>query len=206
MKNLKFILILLIVLIYDSSLAQETELKVLFVGNSLTYTNDLPELVERTAENRRISVETEMIAKPNYALIDHWKDGKVKKAIKRKNFDLVIIQQGPSSQDFGKEILIEYGKKFKDLCEDNNAELAYFMVWPSRQYDHTFSGVIKNHEEAAEINQALLFPVGAVWKKHFDNTGNFDYYGPDQFHPSVKGSQIAAEVIVEGIQKMISEK
>ena len=206
MKSLNFIQILLIVFIYSSCLAQESEFKVLFIGNSLTYTNDLPELVEKTAKNRGFSVMSEMIAQPNYALIDHWRDGKVQQMIRRNNFDLVVIQQGPSSQNFGKKTLIDYGKKLKELCTENNAELAYFMVWPSRQYYHTFGGVIKNHEEAARLNQALLFPVGVVWKEHFDDTRNFDYYGPDQFHPSEKGSQIAAEVIVEGIQKMIADK
>ena len=75
------------------------------------------------------------------------------------------------------------------------------MVWPSREYYHTFDGVIENHREAAKINNALLFPVGEVWKKHFEGTNNFDYYGPDQFHPSEKGSQAAAEIIAQELKK-----
>ncbi|MDR5591018.1 SGNH/GDSL hydrolase family protein [Christiangramia sp. SM2212] len=206
MRKFRFIFIILIIFISYPVLSQDDELDLLFIGNSLTYTNDLPELVEKTAKAQGLEVRSKMIAKPNYALLDHWNEGKVQKMIKNRNFDLVIIQQGPSSQDFGKDILIEYGKKLKDLCSENNAKLAYFMVWPSREYYHTFKGVIKNHKEAAEINQAMLFPVGEVWKKHFDNTGNFDYYGPDQFHPSEKGSQIAAEIIVEGLQKMKTDQ
>lgn len=201
MKRFKFILILLVILTCGYSYSQESELSILFVGNSLTYTNYLPKLVEKAAKKQGLNLQTEMIAKPDYALIDHWNDGIVQKLISTKKFDLVIIQQGPSSQDFGKEILIEYGKKFKKLCEENNAELAYFMVWPSREYYHTFDGVIKNHKEAAEINQALIFPVGEVWKKHFEATDNFEYYGPDRFHPSKKGSQAAAEIIAQELKK-----
>lgn len=202
MKKIKYILIFLIYITGSISLSQNPELKILFVGNSLTYTNDLPELVENTAEKKGMHLYTEMIALPNYALIDHWKDGKVQKLISSNNFDLVIIQQGPSSQKFGKDILIEYGEKFNELCKKNDSQLAYFMVWPSLTYYHTFEDVIENHKEAAKINNVILFPVGEVWKKHFDATANFDYYSADGFHPSEKGSRHAAEIIVEELQKL----
>ena len=68
------------------------------------------------------------------------------------------------------------------------------MVWPSLKYYQTFDGVIKNHQDAASINNAILCPVGQVWKEYFDTTNSFDYYGPDGFHPSMKGSQVAADV------------
>lgn len=171
--------------------------KVLFVGNSLTYTNDLPQLVKKTARQKGVSLKTKMIAFPNYAIEDHWNDGVVQKEIKKNSYDFVILQQGPSSQPPGRKMLFEYGKKFSDLCKKNDAQLCYLMVWPSLTYYHTFDGVIKNYREAAAENDAILCPVGEVWKAHFDVTENLDYYSFDGFHPSLKGSQVAAEVIVE---------
>ncbi len=178
-----------------------TEIAILFIGNSLTATNNLPELVENAGRQKGIIIKTKMIALPNYAIIDHWNDGKVQKEIKRNQYDFVIIQQGPSSQHNGREILIEYGKKYSDLCNKNGAKLSYFMVWPSLTYYHTFKGVIKNYTDAARINDAILCPVGEEWKKHFDTTQNFDYYSSDGFHPSLKGSQNAAAIIVEYLFK-----
>jgi len=170
---------------------------ILFVGNSLTSANNLPQLVEHAAKNKGLVIQSKMIAFPNYALMDHWNDGEVQKEIKRNEYDFVIVQQGPSSQQNGREILIKYGRKYADLCAKNGAKLSYFMVWPSRIYYHTFKGVIKNYTDAARINDAILCPVGEEWKKHFDTTQNFDYYSSDGFHPSLKGSQRAAEIIVE---------
>ena len=73
------------------------------------------------------------------------------------------------------------------------------MVWPSKQYYHTFDNVIKNHHDVAEKYQAVLCPVGEVWKTHFDATQDFSYYGPDGFHPSQKGSESAAKIIVDSL-------
>lgn len=176
-----------------------TDFNILFVGNSLTFINNLPELVKTRAKQKGINIGTKMIAEGNYAIIDHWNDGKVQNQISTKNYDFVIIQQGPSSQAWGREILIEYGRKLSELCKQNDTKLCYFMVWPSLSYYHTFDGVIKNYRDAASINEAILSPVGEVWKEHFDATDNFDYYSSDGFHPSLKGSQVAADVIVDSL-------
>ncbi|WP_456460483.1 SGNH/GDSL hydrolase family protein [Reichenbachiella sp.] len=174
---------------------QNTDYNILFIGNSLTYSNDLPGLVRNLGEENGLEIGVKSVVKGNYALIDHWNDGVIQQEIATAQYDFVVVQQGPSSRAFGREVLIEYGKKIKELCDEYGGELAYYMVWPSRTYYHTFDGVIKNHEDAASLNEALLCPVGRVWKKHFDDTNDFSYYGSDGFHPSLKGSQVAADVI-----------
>ena len=178
---------------------QAKELRILFVGNSLTYSNNLPNLVRESGIEKGIKITTEILAKPNYALVDHWNDGLIQIKIQNGGFDYVIVQQGPSSQAEGRALLLSYGKKIAALCTTNKTQLAFFMVWPSLQYYHTFDGVIKNYREAALENGAILCPVGEAWKSHFDETGNFDYYGPDGFHPSLKGSQVAADIIVSSL-------
>ncbi|WP_422858449.1 SGNH/GDSL hydrolase family protein [Flagellimonas sp. S174] len=170
--------------------------KVLFIGNSLTYYNNLPELVKGKALQKDIRLDVDMIAYPNYALIDHWEDGKAQKMIKQEKYDFVLIQQGPSSQPYGREVLFDYGRRFKSLCDTYGGQLIFLMVWPSQNHYSTFDAVIKNHEDAVRTINAGICPVGKVWKKHFDSTNDYSYYGQDGFHPSLKGSQVAAEIIV----------
>lgn len=201
----KFFLFLFVLLVSYFSLFSQQKLgknnnntfNILFIGNSLTYTNNLPDLVKKTAKIKGIEVNSKMIAFPNYAIVDHWNDGQVKKLIGSKKFDFVIIQQGPSSQNEGREMLIENGKEYRSLCELNDTKLCYFMVWPSLANYHTFDNVIKNHKDAATINNSILLPVGEIWKNYIDRTNSYEYYSSDGFHPSLKGSQIAAQVIVE---------
>lgn len=171
--------------------------KILFAGNSLTYTNDLPAIVARLAKEKGIDVVTETLAFPNYALEDHWNDGRLQMLIREKKFDFVIAQQGPSSQAEGRAMLLDYGARLKALCEANAVKLAFLMVWPAYSNLHTFDAVIKNYTDAAESTHSLLCPAGAVWRKHFTSTGDYSYYGPDLFHPSEKGSEVVAGVVVE---------
>lgn len=181
----------------NDSTYTEPIVRILFVGNSLTYTNDLPSMVKAIATDNDILVETEMLAYPNYALEDHWLDGKFQKLTDEKYFNYVIVQQGPSSQQDGRTMLMEYGAKFKKVCDDKGTRLVFFMVWPSRTNYQTFSGVIKNYREAALQTESMLCPVGETWKAFIDNTHDFSYYGEDGFHPSPTGSAVAAQLIYQ---------
>jgi len=168
---------------------------ILFVGNSLTYTNNLPELVAKIANDNGVAVETTILAYPNYALEDHWNDGQLQKLIANGSFDFVVVQQGPSSHAEGRDMLLDYGERISALCKKHNVQLAFFMVWPAKANYQTFNSVIKNYSDAAQQTQSILCPVGKIWKQHFDTTNNFSYYDTDEFHPSLAGSKVAAQII-----------
>jgi hypothetical protein len=174
---------------------------ILFVGNSLTYYNDLPGLVARIGKDSGVEIKTEMIAYPNYALEDHWNDGQIQVLIANKKYDFVIVQQGPSSQAEGRAMLLDYGARIKGLCVTHNSQLAFFMVWPAFVNFNNFDGVITNYTDAAVATNSLLCPVGKLWKEHFLATGDYSYYGPDMFHPSQKGSENAAKIIFKTLFK-----
>jgi hypothetical protein len=156
-------------------------------------------MVSKIACEDGYRVKTEMLAVANYALADHWNDGKLQKLIASGKFDYVVVQQGPSSQEEGRRMLIDYGEKINEQCKKYNVRLAFYMVWPAMSYYDTFEGVIRNYSEVAKRFNAILCPVGEVWRTHFDSTANYSYYGPDMFHPSPEGSAVAARVIWQSL-------
>lgn len=184
-----------------TNLRIDSSINVLFIGNSLTYTNNLPQIVKNVANMQCIEFHTEMLALPNYALEDHWKDGTMQERIRSGIFDFVIVQQGPSSQKDGREMLLDYGARIKTLCDQYGSKLVFLMVWPARANWRTFPDVINNYTEAAATTQSILCPVGLEWKKYMESTLDYGYYGADQFHPSLQGSQIAAEVIFAALKR-----
>lgn len=166
--------------------------KILFVGNSLTYSNNLSKILEQIAKKSGESINTKSLCFPNYAIIDHLNEGKLQQVLTKEKFDYLVVQQGPSSQEEGKKMLINDGKKLKKLCEKHQVKMVYFMVWTSKKWYHTFNLVIKNHEVAAQKNEALLFPVGKIWKAYNESKGKESLYDSDGFHPSKTGSFLAA--------------
>ncbi len=171
--------------------------RILFVGNSLTYFNNLPGVVVRIGKSKGVEIDAQMLALPNYALEDHWNDGHLQNLIATKKYHFVVVQQGPSSQMDGRIMLLDYGARIKNICAPHNTKLAFFMVWPAFSNFHTFDGVIANYTEAATATNSLLCPVGKLWKAYFLATNDYSYYGPDMFHPSKEGTENAAQIIYE---------
>ncbi|WP_237275153.1 SGNH/GDSL hydrolase family protein [Tenacibaculum ovolyticum] len=177
---------------------------ILFVGNSLTYSNDMPDILEYIGKKNGISIKTKDISLPNHAIIDHIKKGGIQKKLAKRKYDYIIIQQGPSSQKEGKKMLIEDGEKIKKICTKYKIELGYFMVWPSISYYHTFDKVIENHKIAAKKNKAILFSVGEKWKMYNSFKNLQSLYSLDNFHPSKAGSFLAALTIFHKLHPKIN--
>ena len=177
------------------SLSSISNASILFAGNSLTYSNDLPGILEMIASKFGDSLVTASISKPNFSLEDHWNEGDLQQLLYSGKFKYVIVQQGPSSQALGRAVLIEYGQKIKTVCDSTGASLGFFMVWPSKQFYHTFYDVMANYSYAAKVNNSLLFPVGVVWKAYDALNKKESLYRGDGFHPSRPGSFLAALTI-----------
>lgn len=159
----------------------------------------MPKILESIAKKFDKKIQTDMLCFPNYAIVDHLTEGKVQQKIISGGYDYVIVQQGPSSQEEGRKMLVEDGKRLAILCQNYNTKLGYYMVWPSKRYYFTFDKVIANHKEAATKNNAMLFPVGNYWKQYEQFSSKTQLYGVDNFHPSKAGSFLAAIVIFNTI-------
>ena len=173
---------------------------VLFIGNSLTYFNDLPLIVEALADSvpglspeQRLAVS--MAAYPDYALFDHWNDGTAVRALERNQWNTVVLQQGSSALDESRVLLREWTKKFDERIRAAGARTAMYAVWPnaSRQFD--FDRVNESYTLAATDVGGMLFPVGEAWRAAWRRDANLALYAPDGLHPSARGSYIGALVI-----------
>ncbi|MBL7741669.1 MAG: hypothetical protein JNK14_20790 [Chitinophagaceae bacterium] len=170
-------------------------LRILFVGNSLTYTNDLPAMIKEIGELDGVTITYHSFLYPDYSLEDHWNDGKVKAEIEKNHYDFVVAQQGPSALPESQVLLMESARKLADLCNKHRTKLALYMVWPSkaRAFDH--DNVILSYTKAANATSSLLCPAGQAWKYAWEKDPGLPLYSPDNFHPSVTGSVLAALTI-----------
>src|SRR5689334_19167985 len=69
----------------------------LFIGNSLTYTNNLPRTFADIAALGGDNFTVQSVAKPNVALIDFFSDdGAALSLIAQGGWEFVVMQQGPT--------------------------------------------------------------------------------------------------------------
>ncbi|GMR12835.1 MAG: hypothetical protein BMS9Abin29_1029 [Gemmatimonadota bacterium] len=173
------------------------DLGVLFIGNSLTYWNDMPGLLEELLESANIGpVHIQSVAFSNFGLQDHWVEGTARSAIALGGWDVVILQQGPSATE-GRPSLLEYAQRFAGEISAIGARPALYMVWPASTRPFDFDGVSDSYSTAAGLVEGLLFPAGEAWRSAWARDQNAPLYGPDGFHPALAGSYLAALVMYQ---------
>ena len=178
----------------------EGRCRVLFIGNSLTYVNDVPAMVAAMADSAGVGpLLTESVVFGGYSLEDHWNQGDAVRAIGRGGWSVVVLQQGPSSLPESRLLLIEYARRFMFEIRRVGARPALYMVWPEADRLNAFDGVSRSYRDAAEIVDGLLFPAGEAWRAAWRLDAALPLYGPDQFHPSPMGSYLSAVVIFGGL-------
>ncbi|HEX6290905.1 MAG TPA: hypothetical protein VFZ66_17100 [Herpetosiphonaceae bacterium] len=178
--------------------ASKSELRVLFIGNSLTYSNDMPAIVEALAKasgERRLVHKT--IASGGVGLEDHWHQGPARKTIAQGSWDVVVLQQGPSALPESRTILLDYSRRFAEEIRRAGARPALYMVWPATDRFRDFDRASESYQIAAKDIQAMLFPAGEAWRAAWRRDARAALYSRDGLHPSVFGSYLTALVVYE---------
>jgi hypothetical protein len=180
------------------SASQPAPTRILFIGNSLTYTNDLPGRVCALARAAGRRAVCESVAKPDYSLEDHWNDRDARRAIAR-GWDLVVLQQGPSALPESRVLLVAFVTRFDREIRKTGARTALYMVWPSRARRADFDRVSESYAIAATAVGGQLLPVGDAWQSAWVIDPSLALYDADGLHPSSTGTHLASLTIYRSV-------
>lgn len=172
----------------------DADVKVLFVGNSLTSTNDLPGLVAEIAAADGAEWLARQRTAPGHSLEDHWHSG-AEESVRTAEADFVVLQQGPSSLPQNAEHLARWSAIYAPVIREAGGRPALFMVWPSRRRWHALDAVRASYEGAAESVDGVLAPAGSVWGRLLERDPSLPLTLSDGFHPSRLGTFAAALTI-----------
>jgi hypothetical protein len=174
--------------------------RILFVGNSLTYANDLPGMVKALADSAGIAgVQTAQVAKPDFALEDHWNDGQARRVIEAGGWHWVVLQQGPSAVLANRANLRQWVGTFSTLIRAKGGEPALYQVWPQLVNVSDFDASAESYRLAALDVNGLLLAAGNAWRVAWLRDAALALYSGDGLHPSIQGSYLAALTIFGGI-------
>ena len=194
-----------------ASTAQVTK-RVLFLGNSLTYVNNLPQMIADAALSTGDILIFDSYCPGGYKLYQHYADVNTRNKIMMGNWDYVVLQDQsllPATDTASVNFAVfPYAFKLDSMINQYNpcCETMFYMTWgykngcagcfSSWPYVETYEGMDSllnlRYRMMADSNHAVVSPVGAVWHYIRDNFPLIDLYQADEIHPSVAGTYAGA--------------
>jgi PKD domain len=210
-------IIFLCFLLLQLPLHAQKKIKALFIGNSYTYSNNLPQLIQSLALVNGDTLQWDANTPGGYTLQMHSNDATTLSKIATGGWDVVILQAQSQEPSFDSAYVVSnvfpFARKLDSLIHvsDSCVETVFFMTWGRKNGDAgncaayppvcTYAGMQgklrERYLQMGAQNQATVAPVGCVWREVVNQNQIFDLYQSDQSHPSVYGSYLAACVFYE---------
>ena len=192
--------------------AQERDtLRVLFVGNSHTYVNDVPGLFESLAVSAGRFAFSDLSAPGGYTLEQHSQLRQTLDMITRDSWNFVVLQeqsQIPSinSQRFGH--MYPACRRLDSLILAHGESTAFYMTWGwrdggtmyfggdsspcFRDYFEMQDSVAAAYRMIADELGSTLCPVGLAWARARRRVPTITLWQDDMCHATLMGSYLAA--------------
>ena len=168
-------------------------MRVLFVGNSHTYFNDMPELFARMCEQLSgVRPEVTMLAYSGRALNWHREEYfSLRFALLYGRYDYCVLQQQahpfPDEEETRAAV-----RRILALCRAGGAKPVLFMTW-AQKHEPEMSGVMSRFYRAlAAETGALIAPVGELFALVQHEHPEIELFWQDGAHASPYGSYLSA--------------
>jgi hypothetical protein len=216
MKMNKIISIKAIVLFLLLGFAQQIQaaekkdtVRVLFVGNSYVYYNNLAQMIGLITD----SMDTKIICKKSTigaaTLEQHWNGSrglKSKQIIASNKFNIVVIQDNSMWPLEHKDSLLFFGHLFCDYIKANGAKPYLYNTWAREKTPETQTKINEVYSELAKAENAAVVPVGASWALARQSMPNMNLFHPDGSHPSALGTFLIALNFIKKITGALPKK
>lgn len=170
-------------------------MKLLFVGNSHTYVNDMPEMVRINSTEK---LEVTMLARPAITFQEHLESMELQFALKQ-DYDIVIFQQAAHFPCPSKEQTLQDAKSLIELAR-NCGVMPYIMIpWAIKGHDSDFRVIKDIYHQVMMDNLVDGIPVGYVIDSLNRSYPNLELFQKDHQHLSLIGSYVESIVVLNTI-------
>ncbi|MFM2134739.1 MAG: hypothetical protein RL021_139 [Bacteroidota bacterium] len=210
MKRLNCIRLLLLLFALPSA-GQDT-LHVLFIGNSYTYVNNLPQLTADLSWNTGKVLLFDSSTPGGYSYDLHSNDANTLAKIRQGGWDAVVLQeqsQIPTIDYYRYNSMYPAAERLRDSIRTYSpcARIITFMTWgrrfggqqcangycspPFADFNAMQDSLMSAYLEVSENIGAACAPVGIAWRKALEDTAVV-LHATDNSHPALNGSYLAA--------------
>lgn len=204
---------LFILCLLGASLEGRAEkLRVLFVGNSYTFVNNVPEQLKEMARSKGHDMEYELQTPGGRSFQKHWEEGKAVEKMQTGGFDIVIFQGQSFEPVSNPANMMKYGKRLAAEADKVGLRKIYYLTMA---YEEPLGWMKKESKEARrclklfpEMNDRLakayaklaretggdVAPVGLAWQMAYESVPEIELHAPDHSHANETGAYLTALV------------
>ena len=200
--------------------------RVLFIGNSYTSVNKLPEVFAEVVKSAGYKVPVIKSATPGGQTLKQHLTVQPKSlaAIDEGKWDVVVLQgqsQEPALAEVNPTVRKDFVESAAALCQriraqSPQARIVFYETWARHPDSWTTKGKDYNanvgkdpaemqarlrlwYEKVAKANDALVAPVGDAWERNYLSKQPLHLHVADHSHPDFKGTYLAALVMYKTI-------
>lgn len=209
MTRRSLLLSLAAILLALSCTARDKPTRVLFIGNSYTYANNLPEVFATLARAAGHPVETGMVAPGGWGLKDHWERGEAHVALRDGHWNYVVLQEQSllnNAVPVDGQPHVASDAAFRPYAERWAAEVrgagatpVFYLTWARKTSPEDQATLNDAYTRAAAGTASALAPVGVAWARIRAEKPALELFQPDGSHPSPAGTYLAACTLYAGI-------
>lgn len=171
-------------------------MKVLFIGNSHTFFNDMPRTFACLCKaGANINVDAVMLCHPGMTLEWHLSQYyELRYNLLFGKYDYCVIQQGAHPFP-GKEETLRDLSRIIELCRKGGTKPVVLMTWAEKRFPEHQQIMIDTYQQASSDADVLLAPVGKVWQKMQEEHPEVELFWKDGEHASPLGDYLIACVL-----------
>ena len=187
---------------------QHKKLKVLFLGNSYTYVNNLPQLIHDIALANGDTLVFDSNCPGGHTFNNHFNNATSISKINSQAWDNVILQAQSQEPSFSPAQVeaqtLPYAIKLDSIIQHNNncTETVFYETWGRKNGDASNCGsyppictylgmqdrLRASYKLFADTTKSVMAPAGEAWRKSIALNPSLELYSSDQSHPSLERS------------------
>ncbi|WP_349674830.1 DUF4886 domain-containing protein [Lacrimispora sp.] len=188
---------------------------VLFLGNSMTYTNDLPSVFTQLSQSGGFMADVYELTEGSYRL-EYFADredevgSQVYDALENYTWDYVILQEQSGIATMGEETMYSAARTLDSLIRQAQGEPVFFMTWAFKEgisidllaglkyresRDEMQTEIASHYINIAKELDAMLAPAGIAFMRCSSQFPEVELWDEDENHPSPAGTYLSACVL-----------
>jgi Tol biopolymer transport system component len=181
--------------------------RILFIGNSHTFMNDLPGTFAALARSGGREVDVDSSANGGYTLEQHARDRQTQEKLEGGGWDFVVLQESTqvlTVESTRNTQMAPAVSALEEKARSQGGQTVLVVMWASTSAVDE-AGLAGFAADQAEVTAALqrmtqgldvlLAPVGPAWERSLRQRPELDLWGSDNHHASPTGTYLMACVL-----------